>query len=193
MTSSLEDSLKEQERTAAHLREMNKELEHLILTDPLTKLPNRRAYDEGFEVELERARRLGKPVALLLLDLDEFKKVNDGFGHLAGDHVLKEVANVIKASARACDIPARFGREEFVLILPHTDLDGAVIAAERLRQNVESAKIEFDGTLFNITVSIGVTLVENPEELRAAVLALRRADDAMYEAKDAGRNQVKIN
>ncbi|MCP4679290.1 MAG: GGDEF domain-containing protein [Deltaproteobacteria bacterium] len=190
LTEQLQDSLSEQQRMAEHLQDLNTKLEQRAMTDVLTDLPNRRAFDEGLDREIERARRLGKPVALLMLDVDRFKLFNDRHGHQAGDRVLAEVGLLLRSNARSCDLPARYGGEEFAIILPHTPLDGAKIAAERVRKSIEQTQVEFEGKILKVTVSIGVTVIENPTESRAGILAIRRADDALYTAKEAGRNRV---
>ncbi len=191
LTDQLQDSLREQQRMAAHLQDLNSALERRALTDELTDLPNRRAFDEGLLREIERAKRLGKPVSLLMIDVDKFKLFNDKYGHQAGDRVLTEVGRALKSNARSCDIPARYGGEEFAVILPHTYLDGAKIAAERIRKTIEQAQVEYEGKRLNVTASIGVAVIEDPNEARIEIMVIRRADDALYSAKEAGRNCVK--
>ncbi|MCP4604096.1 MAG: GGDEF domain-containing protein [Proteobacteria bacterium] len=191
LTGQLQDSLNKQEQMSTRLNQLNKDLERRAMTDELTGLPNRRAFDDGLARELERARRLNKPVALMMIDVDHFKLFNDNHGHQAGDQVLRIVGRTIGENARSCDLPARYGGEEFALVLPHTEIDGAKVAAERLRESIEKMKVEFEGKTLSVTASIGVTIIENPGESRAIVLAIRRADDALYSAKEAGRNCVQ--
>ncbi|MCU0662882.1 MAG: GGDEF domain-containing protein [Myxococcota bacterium] len=190
LTEELQKSLGEQQKLAQRLEQLNKDLERRAMTDELTGLPNRRAFDEAVRRELERAKRIEKPLCLLMLDLDKFKIVNDTHGHQAGDAVLVEVAAVLRDTCRACDFAARLGGEEFVVILPHTPKDGAVVAAERIRQRVEEVQIRYDKKILRITVSIGVAEVKDPGRPRAEVAAMRSADDALYEAKEKGRNCI---
>jgi diguanylate cyclase (GGDEF)-like protein len=185
----LQEALAEQQRLAAQLREMNRELEDLAVTDELTRLPNRRAFDDGFERALVYAQRTATPLSLLLIDIDHFKQVNDAHGHLAGDLVLQHVAYVIKAVVRRSDLPARYGGEEFVIVLPSTGAEGGRVAAERLRAAVASAEVPWDGQRLRVTISVGGATVREPGRPRAAIAALRAADDALYEAKEGGRNR----
>jgi len=190
LTEKLQSSLSEQQKMANKLQELNRELEQRALTDELTGLPNRRAFDEGLEREIERAKRLKQPLSLLMLDVDKFKVFNDTHGHQAGDRVLAEVGQVIGTNARGCDIPARYGGEEFAVILPHTPLDGAKIAAERFRKCIEDLSIQFEGKTLRVTASIGVAVLKKPERPRAGIMVIRDADDALYAAKEEGRNCV---
>lgn len=152
--------------------------------DPLTGLGNRRAFDSALNHELARMKRTGGPVSLIMCDIDHFKKVNDALGHQTGDLVLKEMAEIIKTSCREMDVPARFGGEEFVILLPDTSLEGAALAAERLRAAVEAHAFPGAG---HVTVSLGVAQTsEHPEEL------VNQSDQAMYAAKRGGRNRVSV-
>ena len=161
------------------------ELQQTSVTDPLTGLFNLRYFTSRFHVEIERARRLKKTLALLVIDLDHLKRINDTFGHRIGDEVICEIAEILKKEARAIDLPARWGGEEFLLLLPETDLDHAVSAAERLLSRIRTIKVD---AVPEVTASIGVAVqplhANTPEEL------IRIADRAMYAAKQAGRNQV---
>jgi diguanylate cyclase (GGDEF)-like protein len=156
--------------------------------DGLTGLPNRAAFDERLEVEGRRFHRYRRPLALLVLDLDHFKAVNDTYGHPSGDAVLQRVADLLRASTRDPDIPARYGGEEMVVILPETMLRPALEVAERIRAAVEATRFDHEGRTIDLTVSIGVSAcpecVDDPADL------LRAADDALYQAKRDGRNRV---
>jgi diguanylate cyclase (GGDEF)-like protein len=158
------------------------------VTDELTGLANRRALDEVLTSEVERARRFGSDLGLVLIDLDDFKSVNDTYGHLQGDVVLREVARVLRSSSREIDQPARYGGEELAVVLPGTDLEGAYNRAERIREEIERlriARLDGRGTL-SITTSCGVAAVRAGEaDGRALVEA---ADNALYEAKHSGKN-----
>jgi len=157
-------------------------------TDALTGLANRRSFDDELALEWRRAERVGDSLALLLIDLDDFKSINDGLGHQAGDAVLRRVATILGSGARQVDLAARYGGEEFALLTPETDLLGATKLAERLRAAVEEATIVLpNGSELSVTASFGVAVkgeLERAEQLVAA------ADEALYEAKRNGKNRV---
>lgn len=160
----------------------------LASTDPLTQLPNRRFFEHNASVELDRLRRHGGEMSLLMLDIDEFKSINDTHGHLTGDVVIKSVAARCIAAVRGSDFFARFGGDEFVALLPGTPVAGAVVLAEKLRCRIEALKIKADLETISVTGSIGVASV-NPRD-KSIKGALNRADQALYAAKSAGRNRV---
>jgi len=160
----------------------------LATTDGLTGLTNRRHFLERGRAELERARRTGHPVSCIMFDVDHFKKVNDTYGHDAGDAVLKTLARTARETLRGMDVLGRIGGEEFAAILPETDLEAALHAAERLRLAVASMNVEHDGRPLPVTVSLGVALSSGPDESLDDLL--RRADQALYRAKQGGRNRV---
>lgn len=166
------------------LKQSLENLEVLSVTDGLTGLHNRRAFEERMKEEFERARRYNLPLSLLMLDADRFKEFNDSLGHPAGDHLLKELAVILKQNARANDLPARFGGDEFAVILPNTDSKVAFHLAERLRRAVKA--LCFHDHL--ITISVGVAALR-PEMSEAHAL-LVAADQALYDAKRKGRNRV---
>ena len=158
-------------------------------TDFLTGLPNRRAFFAAAQRELAHAQRHGFPVTAVLLDVDHFKQLNDRHGHAAGDQTLCEVAEVVRRSLRLGDLVARFGGEEFVLLLSHTDLERGLRFAERLRESISGMTIAAPGgAVLNVTVSLGVADSKQPAQDLEALLA--SADTAMYRAKEAGRNRV---
>jgi diguanylate cyclase (GGDEF)-like protein len=164
------------------------QMQLLATTDCLTGLANRRAFFEQAESARLLAARLRKPIALMMLDIDHFKQLNDRFGHASGDEALVLFADVSRRALRDHDIMGRLGGEEFALALPGTDLDGALQAAERLRIAVNQAPLITSGSGYMMTVSIGVVLIEPGEALTAA---LARADNALYAAKSGGRNRVE--
>lgn len=173
------------------LTEAHRRLESMAMYDALTGLSNRNRFTERFRLELDRQMRHNDPISLLLLDIDHFKSVNDTHGHLNGDLCLKEMARMINASIRKIDLAARFGGEEFVVLLPETSLETALQIAEKLRLRVESASILLldQQTRLQITVSIGVAERKARQEIKLDSL-LQQADDALYEAKRSGRNRV---
>lgn len=173
----------EQKRMEALLVEQNQQLEEMSRTDFLTNLNNRRTLFERLEYEMKRVARTKEPLSVLLLDIDHFKKVNDTHGHLVGDKILIEVAKLIKSSIRITDIPGRYGGEEFLVILPACDAQGAMRVAETLRQNVQNAEFAVG---LKITISGGIKLYgqETADELIDA------ADQNLYRAKKNGRNQI---
>jgi diguanylate cyclase (GGDEF)-like protein len=173
-----------------HRRALERSLAELARTDPLTRLANRRAFDEALAAALRRSERYGHATSVLLLDLDHFKRVNDTYGHAVGDLVLQNVAEVLRSTARGVDVPARLGGEELALLLEHTPPEGARHVAERIRERV--ARLPFpcpEGT-FHVTVSIGVACGPPVPTQPAALLTA--ADAALYEAKRAGRDRVVL-
>jgi diguanylate cyclase (GGDEF)-like protein len=166
------------------------ELDALARTDVLTGLPNRREIMERLQDELERSDRSRHPVSVLMFDIDHFKRVNDTWGHAAGDQVLKVVAETAQASLRRIDSCGRIGGEEFLVLLPETDRDDAQATAERLRMAIASQSITFDGKNIEVTVSLGVAIHAAGAPLPAPDLLIQRADEALYAAKEGGRNRV---
>ena len=164
------------------------ELHELARTDVLTGLPNRRAFIESIETEFRRCCRFGLVAAVLMIDIDHFKQVNDARGHEAGDQALASLGGILKKLARATDLPARFGGEEFVLLLPETDLEGGVEMAERIRSAVALHQVDSLVGKFGFTVSIGAAVLTHHDQHWSA--AIRRADQGMYKAKASGRNAV---
>ena len=190
---SLESKVKERTselvRANERLSALNKELEEITITDSLTQVFNRQYFMDRIKQEVKRSHRYGTHVSLLMLDIDYFKKVNDTYGHQAGDSVLAGVAGLIKDGLRDTDLFARYGGEEFCLLAMAMDQAGAELLAERLRKKVESAEFVPGGNSLKVTVSIGVSawvpeIKENFEEL------VRRADSALYSAKQQGRNRI---
>lgn len=158
--------------------------------DALTGLLNRRAFLPSLDGELQRTHRYKTPLAVLLIDVDHFKQVNDRHGHGVGDHVLAAMGRMMVRTLRSCDIIARWGGEEFVALLPSTDGEGARLAAERLRREAESMEIKGADGNVPITISVGVALCERGESRDSLI---DRADRAMYQAKTSGRNRVEVS
>jgi len=180
----------ELEEKTAELIAANKALSLIAITDGLTQVFNRRRFDEILVKELKRfTRRKYSSVSLMMIDIDHFKKLNDNYGHLAGDGVLREVAVLLKNAVRETDTVARYGGEEFVIVLPDTTREGAAIKAESLRQKVQDKSFAGLGKEVHITVSIGVAAyVSGPPDV-----LVHAADLAMYQAKHAGRNAVVVS
>jgi diguanylate cyclase (GGDEF)-like protein len=157
--------------------------------DGLTRIHNRRAFDERLIDELRRHQRYRHAMSLLMVDIDHFKNINDRYGHLVGDHVLREVGRILSETLRSTDFTARYGGEEFVVILPQTAEEQARVLAERLRGAIAEARFVHEGEAFSITVSIGVSAMQ-PGALTRRKDLLEKADKALYQAKHLGRNQV---
>lgn len=155
--------------------------------DGLTGLFNRRAFDDMLQRELASAERYGRPLSVVMIDLDHFKAVNDTYGHDAGDAVLKDLAELLRSASRPSDLPCRWGGEEFAWLLPETNLEGGVLAAERLRTAVEAHTFP---EVEHLTASLGVTVASGTEMAEAFC---KRADEALYLAKMNGRNRVEYN
>ncbi|AFQ44534.1 sensor domain-containing diguanylate cyclase [Desulfosporosinus meridiei] len=181
----------------SNLKVQYKELEKLSLKDYLTGLANRRYFEQQFNLELDRACRLEHPSTLLMLDVDNFKIINDKFGHLEGDKALKALAKVLRDSVREMDLPVRFGGEEFLVMLPETSLERGRIVAEKIRERISEIKIISRKGNIMFTVSIGMTSTEQLEgfdgsSLESAGLSLlKQADEALYLAKSKGKNRVE--
>ncbi len=178
----------EMEQEAQQFREHIEEQRQKSLLDPLTGLPNRAAWSERLDLEVARRQRYGGQLLLAVLDVDHFKRINDGYGHLAGDRVLKIIAGELSKRLRKTDFIARFGGEEFVLLIPATPLEGGVQLLETLRAAIEACPFHFKGEPVTITFSAGIAEFRNGE---AAEVTFERADQALYRAKGAGRNRVE--
>lgn len=165
-----------------------KALEEAAMTDPLTGLLNRRSMMAHLQHQVARNHRSGEPFTLLIADLDHFKKINDTYGHAAGDHVLIETAKRISAHIRGQDIVARWGGEEFLILLPETDIDGGKIVAEKIRQRIGIMPYLWGGKVIPLTTSIGVAPFIKDRPLDDCI---RRADYTLYKAKHLGRNRVE--
>lgn len=170
------------------------ELRSLAMTDFLTKAMNRRAFTECVEQQMALAQRTGLPLALLMIDVDHFKQINDGHGHAAGDSVLVEIARVIGTSIRKQDTLGRYGGEEFGVLLPSTDQAGAMVVAEKLRDAVESMRCRVKSGNISVTISIGVTVCHATCANFSYDLDkfLADADSALYQAKHGGRNRTAV-
>jgi len=170
----------------------NRQLEELALTDPLTGLPNRRAIDLWVSSQLSAAARHDFPIWVVMTDLDRFKRINDTYGHDAGDTVLKEFAELLRANTRQSNICGRLGGEEFLLILTHIERDKVQLAIDRIRTRFEAKEFNFDGRTAAVTASFGVAGFHGPRPPEFSAL-LSRADAALYSAKSKGRNRIEFD
>ncbi len=175
--------LHEQHRVLAE-----REIRRLAFIDELSGVPNRRSFYKQLDDAWAQWKRYGHQFAVVMIDIDRFKLVNDTYGHPAGDEVIKHLARVMKEEARECDLPARLGGEEFALLLRNTSSDGAFVMAERLRRRIESELIEYDGKVLSYTISAGLSADLDAGAIRRDPMA--SSDQALYEAKRSGRNRV---
>lgn len=185
----LQSRLKQMEEETGQLRERIRRERVQAFTDPLTGIPNRLAFEERLEQEVARWRRFDTPLALLVWDVDRFKRINDTYGHRAGDKVLRTVAKTLQGQIRETDFLARYGGEEFVLIMTGTDLPVIQEVADKLRQSIADCGFHFRDQAVQITISCGISLFQtgdSPEQ------AFERADAALYEAKEGGRNRCVV-
>jgi len=166
----------------------HEEIYRLTTVDGLTQVFNRRYFVETLEREIGRALRYRRDLSLIMFDIDRFKGVNDSFGHLAGDHVLKHLASVIKTRIRREDVLARYGGEEFAIVLPEIDHYNAMAFAEKIRKLVEAAEFKFEDAVIPVTVSIGVASLRG--EIEDALEFIKQADTHLFAAKEGGRNRV---
>ena len=170
----------------AHIKSLSTQLRNIAYTDSLTKIYNRLHFAHFLDAEIDKVKRYGGKFSIIFFDLDHFKKVNDNYGHLIGDDVLACVTEIVSKANRSADIFARYGGEEFIILTPETNLSGALIHAERLRNDIE--KYKFD-TVGHVTSSFGVA--EFNAKTDSIETILERADKALYLAKEYGRNRVE--
>lgn len=175
-------------RESETLRENLDKARKSAVRDPLTGLPNRLAYNERIKAEFARHRRAGHPLSLVVLDIDKFKGINDTYGHLAGDRVLKHMARELRDQVRTQDFFGRFGGEEFVVLLPDTARAGAVELAEKLRRHMETRRFTYKKTPVSVTISCGVAEFTATDTIESA---FSRADEGLYAAKENGRNRTE--
>jgi two-component system, cell cycle response regulator len=171
--------------------EYHEEIYRLTIIDALTDIHNKRYLLEFLDRELARSHRYCRPLALIMFDIDRFKNVNDQLGHLGGDFTLRELASTVKACVRKEELFARYGGEEFIVVLPETPHDGTAQVAERIRSLVENHTYEYEGTSYQVTISIGVAVTLG-EELLTPHELIRRADEKLFRAKQDGRNRVIV-
>jgi two-component system, cell cycle response regulator len=185
------DELAGRVRAGARIVALQKQLQELSMTDGLTSLRNRRAFDEHLPAALEHARRYERNLSLAVIDVDHFKSINDSYGHDVGDAILRGVSQIIAAGTRQVDYVARVGGEEFAVLLPETALFESLQFAEKIRSSVASSTIRVADTGHQVTVSIGLANVPH-SQVRDAEELYRAADQALYRAKANGRNRVEM-
>ena len=161
----------------------------MAYTDPLTQTNNRTAFDNSLSREIQLANRNSRPLSIIFFDIDHFKNINDTYGHECGDIALSTAANCIKEALRDSDIVFRYGGEEFVILLSDTDLNGAKVIAERIRQQIENHRLAYNMEILKLTASLGISSLRGNDSKDSLI---KRADNAMYRAKDNGRNQVQF-
>jgi diguanylate cyclase (GGDEF)-like protein len=166
----------------------HEEIYSLMVTDALTQASTKRFLLETLEREIVRAHRHGRPLSLVMFDIDHFKKINDTHSHLAGDEVLRELGAMIRAQVRAEECFARYGGEEFALVLPEATREGAATVAEKFRTAVERQRFSFDGAVIPVTISLGVA--ELGPEMKTPQQLMKAADEKLYDSKRSGRNRV---
>ena len=176
-------------RDITEITHMLNKMEALAVTDPLTGAYNRRYFMTQVDRQMNTARRHNLSIGILLMDIDHFKKVNDTYGHLAGDHVLQSIVQLLKKQLRSDDVLARYGGEEFIIMSTEKSENGLIAVAERLRKVIEKETMEFEEHFISVTVSFGVVMVLPGQSYESAINA---ADKAMYEAKENGRNRVVL-
>ena len=185
----MQSKLNEMETLAESAQHAIEEQRKKAMHDALTGLPNREAYQQRLEQEVQRLQRYGNKLSLMVCDVDLFKRINDNYGHLAGDKVLKIIAKSLQVNLRDSDFIARFGGEEFVALMPETSLEEAKLVAEKLRMKVENSPFNFKKEPVQITVSFGISEFKPGDSSNAV---FERADKALYKAKENGRNQVQL-
>lgn len=187
-TKTLQDELRMKNK---QLEDLLQKVEYMAITDSLTSLYNRRRFHMVLNKEYERTKRYATPLTVVMLDIDHFKKVNDKFGHQAGDAVLKETAQMIQKSIRDIDVAFRYGGEEFVIVLPNTEKNDASVVAERMRKKIAEHEFqELSGG--HITISIGIAGIPD-EDISSEERLIQCADIALYQAKQNGRNRVETS
>ena len=179
----------EKARLKREIKNAQEKIAMMSIRDELTRLYNRRYFNEVVEKEVFRAMRYKTDLVLCMIDLDYFKKINDTYGHIAGDMTLSEIAGMLKKCVRQSDLCCRYGGEEFTVIMTNTDIKGAVKVSERFRKMVAHRLFQYNSSKFHCTVSVGIAAF-NPELKQSSTELLEAADYALYKAKAQGRNRV---
>jgi two-component system, cell cycle response regulator len=169
--------------------EYHEEIYRLTIIDGLTEIHNKRYLMEFLDREIARSSRHNRPLALIMIDIDRFKDINDKYGHLGGDFTLREIAIRVKGNVRKEELFARYGGEEFCIVLPETNLEGALIVADRVLKVVSQTSFVFEDKTFDATISAGLVITQGEADITPVEL-IRRADEKMYQAKNEGRNRI---
>ena len=185
---SLEEKVKERTK---ELEDSNRELKLLASTDPLTKLYNRRYFTKTSAHILDITKRNKTDLSIIMLDIDDFKHINDTYGHKVGDNVIVGISNILQESSRNSDIVCRFGGEEFIILTPETNIDGARVVAQKIRSDIEKNLMYINNVELKVTVSIGISQVINDKDYNIEA-SIHRADEALYQAKETGKNRVCV-
>jgi diguanylate cyclase (GGDEF)-like protein len=190
----LEQRMLSLQRENLDLLVKNRALNEVSSRDTLTGLYNRWYVIEKIDSEINRAMRHGSPMSLLMLDVDHFKRINDTWGHAAGDDVLRAIGKLLRESCRVYDVPGRYGGEEFCIVLPETKPGNTNVVAERIRKRLETTELECGGEAIVVTASIGIAGMEAPadDEILSPAALIDRADRALYSAKSRGRNRIEM-
>ena len=182
-------------RLLRKINEAQQKLVALASIDDLTQLYNRRYFFERFNQEVERSTRYQRPLSCIIMDIDFFKQVNDSYGHLAGDRVLVDIAQIVRKNCRRSDLAGRYGGEELIILLPETETAGAMIIAERIREMIEQHQtVDGKGVVIGVTVSMGVASLTGSElrNIDNNERIIQQADDALLQAKKSGRNRIEL-
>jgi diguanylate cyclase (GGDEF)-like protein len=185
----LSNALKDAEREMAERIKVEEELKKQAITDFLTGLFNRRYFFTLGSKEFSKSIRYHRPMSIAMFDIDFFKKVNDRYGHEAGDEVLISLSKNLKLNSRESDIFARYGGEEFIILMPETDCEQSFLAAERFRKIIQDTPIQVGEDMINITVSIGISSCGELDTIKSIDELISKADQALYQAKRTGRNR----
>lgn len=175
--------------TVEDLQKQIEKLKEKSIVDELTRILNRRGIMEILTREFARSQRFKNPLSVLMIDIDDFKKINDTYGHLVGDKVLQTIAFVLKNNLRATDAVGRYGGEEFLVILPETNIEAAEIVAEKLRKEVAKKAFKYKDQVFKITISIGAAQMKEEDTVESLI---QRADEALYISKTSGKNRTTL-
>ncbi len=181
--------LEKSAQTINHLKEELEKLKEKTIIDELTQILNRRGIMEFLTREYARSKRFKSPLSVLMIDIDDFKKVNDTYGHTVGDKVLKTIAQILKTKLRATDVVGRYGGEEFLVVLPETDLQAALTVAEKLRTEVAKKTFKYKDQVFKVTISLGAAQLKEGESIEELI---NRADQALYTSKRSGKNRTTL-